>query len=152
MSRKIFERQIVDVETGEIVRTTSEYVRKNTETFFMGRTTEGIEWLLNFKNLTEVQLLILMLELENKNNKNIITFTKLQLEETSKILNVAEITIKKCIQSLINNDFLVRVTRSNYIANPLTFYKGGTVELKSKLVAYNSCKIRIDSKVGITDL
>jgi predicted transcriptional regulator len=98
--------------------------------------------LLKFKNLTEIQLLILMLELENYNNKNIISFTKLQTEEAAKILNVAEITIKKCLQSLIANDFLVRVSRSNYLANPLTFYKGGTNELKNKLTSYNSVKIK----------
>ena len=145
--RKIFERQTVDVNTGEIVKVTSEYVRRNEETFFMGRTTEGLEWLLKFKNLTEIQLLILMLELENYKNKNVITFTKLQLQEASNILGVAEITIKKCIQSLIANDFLIRVSRSNYLANPLTFYKGGTAELQNKLRVYLDSKIRIEGDI-----
>jgi len=36
MKRKIFEKQIVDTETGEIKSITSEYVKYNTETFFMG--------------------------------------------------------------------------------------------------------------------
>lgn len=145
MKRKIFERQTIDFETGELKISTSEYVSKNVETFFMGRTTQGLEWLLKFNSLTELQVFILLIELENIKNNYVITFTKLQLEETAKILSVAEITIKKVLQQLIKNDFLIRISKSNYLANPLTFYKGGTKELNEKHSNYQKNKIRRDN-------
>ena len=150
--RKIFERQIVDQETGEMIKIASEYVSKNNETFFMGRTTEGIEWLLKFNNLTEVQLLILMIELENIKNNYIISFHKMQVQESAKILSVSEITIRKSIANLVTNDFLVRVERGEFLANPLTFYKGGSIQLKSKLKEYNSVKLDKKDKLLINEL
>lgn len=131
--RKIFEKQVVDVQTGELLSTTSEYVSENTERFFMGRTTEGIEWLLNFNNLTEVQLFLMMIELENPKNKYIIPFSKLQVEESSQILKMSEAMVRKCLTNLVKNNFLARVCSGNYIANPLTFYQGGTKTLKEKV-------------------
>lgn len=146
MKRKIFEKQEVDLQTGEIIKTTSHYSYGNAETFFMGRTTEGLEWLFDFNNLTEIQLLILMIELENPKNNNIITFTGLQVSETAKILGVSEILIKKSIANLIKANFLKRVARANYIANPLCFYKGNSSSLIKRLEFYNNIdKIRESS-------
>ncbi len=56
MARKVFEKQTVDTATGEVVSIISEFSSKNIEKFFLGRTTEGIEWVRNFNNVTEVYL------------------------------------------------------------------------------------------------
>ncbi len=144
--RKIFEKQTVDVQTGELISTTAEYVSDNRERFFMGRTTEGIEWMFKFKNLTELQLLIMMMELESQKNRNIITFTNMQVKEAAEIIGVSEAMITKCITNLIKADFLTRVSKSNYLANPLTFYKGGTKELPIKYKTYLSYTVKEDKK------
>lgn len=143
MKRKIFEKQEVDLQTGEIIKTTSHYSYGNVETFFMGRTTEGLEWLFDFNNLTEIQLLLIMLELENPKNNHIITFTGLQVTETAKILKVSEILIRKSIAGLVKTNFLKRVARANYLANPLCFYKGSSTSLVKRVELYNNIdKIR----------
>ncbi len=141
MRRKIYTRIDVDTQTGEVMKTSSEYVENNISRFFMGRTTEGIEWLLRFNNITEMQLLIIMLELEVPNNRNIVQFTKLQVEESSAILGVSEPMIKKCLGNLVKNDFVVRITQGNFLVNPYTFYKGGTSELRRRYEEY--CKYRV---------
>lgn len=43
MKRKIFEKQIIDFETGEITSITQVSVSKFNETFSLCRTTEGLE-------------------------------------------------------------------------------------------------------------
>ena len=139
-NRKIFEKQIIDFETGEIKSEASEYVRYNAERFFMGRTTEGLEWLLSFNNLTELVLFVMMLELEQPKNRHIICFTKLQVKESAQILGVSEAMIRKCLAGLVKNDFLRRVTAGNYVANPTTFYKGQSKEVIVKYKEY----LRID--------
>ena len=140
MKRKVFESQTIDYETGEVKSVIIRTVSSDNENFFMGRTTEGLEWLLDFNNLTEMQLLVLMIELENPKNNYIINFTGLQVKETAQMLKVSEIQIKKCLTGLIKNGFLKRVARANYMANPLCFYKGGTNNIMKKYEIFS--KIR----------
>ena len=135
-TRKICEIQTIDKDTGEIISTQNRYATYYSETFFMGRTTVGIEWLFSFNNITEMQLLVLMLELEHPKNNYVISFTGLQVTESAKILNVSEIHIRKSLSELCRNDFLKRLCRGNYLANPLCFYKGSSLNLKERVKIY----------------
>jgi hypothetical protein len=140
--RKIFESQLVDYETGEIKSVFTRSVIKDEETFVMGRTTEGLDWIKEFNNLVELQLLLIMLELENPKNDYIVSFSGLQVKNAAELLEVSEIYIRKSLTSLLNKNFIRRIYRGNYLVNPLTFYKGGTKVLKHKTKIYfNTDKI-----------
>ena len=60
----------------------------------------------------------MMVELEVPKNQYIIGFTKLQIDESAKILKVSTKTIERTLTSLVKNNFLVRVARGNYLVNP----------------------------------
>lgn len=140
MARKVFEKQTIDLATGEVVSIVSEYSSKNHEKFFLGRTTEGIEWIRNFNNVTEIYLFLAMLSLENTSNNYVITLSAMQINEYSVLFKCSEVYIRKCLQNLIKNDFLVRVAKCNYLANPDTFYMGGSKIRSVKRLQYSSWK------------
>ena len=71
---------------------------------------------------------------------NTIIFSPLQIEETAAFYGVTTKTIRNSINSLITNDFLVKIKASNYIANPLCFYIGRSVDIPGKLMFYNGVK------------
>lgn len=137
--RKVFEQQTIDLTTGEVIRDVKQFVTGNDETFFMGRTTEGLEWTKNIKTATDIQVLFVMLQFQNQKTNTII-FSPLQIEETAAFYGVTTKTIRNAINSLIANDFLVKIKSSNYIANPLCFYIGRSVDIPGKLMFYNSVK------------
>lgn len=139
-TRKIFESQLADIATGDVISTTTNYITTHNETFFMGRTTVGLEWLFLFNNIVEMQLLILMLELEHPKNNYVIGFTGMQVKEAAQIMKVSEIHIRKCLSELCKNNFLKRLCRGNYLANPLCFYKGGSLTLKKRIEIYTNDK------------
>ncbi len=140
--RKIFEKQTVDFNTGQIASVDCEYVSDNMERFFMGRTTEGLEWLDGFNNITEVKLFLIMVEMSTPKSNYGIVFTSMQTKGCAEILKVSEGMIVKCITNLVKNDFLIRLSRSNYMANPLTFYQGGTKDLLKRNKIYQSLKVK----------
>jgi len=83
-------------------------------------------------------------ELENLRNRNIVSFTKMQVEESAAILKVSVPMIKKCLTSLLRKDFLRRVSRSNYAVNPLTFYRGKSKDVLEKYKMYTMYNKGID--------
>ena len=140
--RKIFEKQTVDFVTGEITSISSEYVSNNKERFVMGRTTEGMEWLAGLNNITELRLFLIMVEMSSAKSNYTIVFTTMQVKGCAEILKVSESMIVRSITNLVKNDFLMRLGKSNYLANPLTFYNGGTKELMARGRLYNELKLK----------
>lgn len=135
--RKVFESQTIDLETGEIKSVTTKFVSTNNENFFMSRTTEGLQWITLFNNLTEIQLMMIMIELENPKNNYIVAFTGLQVKESALFLKVSEISIRKCLTKLCESNFLKKICNANYLINPATFYKGGSYSIKQRIQNYN---------------
>jgi hypothetical protein len=150
--RKIFEKQTVDFQTGEIKAISAEYVSDNTERFVMGRTTDGTEWLAGLNNITELRLFLIMIEMARPNQNYLIIFTSYQAKGCADILGVSESMIVKSITKLIKADFLIRLSKSNYLANPLTFYQGGTKELMARNKIYQELKLKQDKKEDLTNL
>lgn len=102
------------------------------ETFIMIHSTEGLEWLTEFNSLRDLQVFMYMVEFQEPKSK-IIIFSSLQIQECAKFLNCTEKTIRNSISSLIGTKFLKRLAMHNYISNPLTFYKGGTLGLHTSI-------------------
>ncbi len=130
--RKIYESQIINYETGEIVSTSVVKTEKHNETFLFARTSEGLEWLNDFKTLQDLKTFMYMVEFQEPKS-GVIIFTKLQIENCAKFFNCAEKTIRNSIVGLIKRKFLKRIAANNYYSNPYTFYKGGSALLKERI-------------------
>ena len=130
--RKIFERQIVDEDTGEIVTTTTVKYGSDLEKFFFARTTEGLEWIREFRTLRDLQVLMYLVEFQEIKS-DVIIFTSLQVKECAIFFGCSIKTVRNSISRLIESNFLKRIAKSNYISNPMSFYKGGTKGFKSSL-------------------
>jgi hypothetical protein len=127
--------------TSEIV----DYFNHVSETFSSYRTSEGVSWVDNFTSLMELKTFMYMIEFQ-KIDSGIITFTKLQIKECALFFKCTEKTIRNTIANLIKNDFLIRIELNNYYSNPLTFYKGGSIVLKERLIIWNKLKTN-DNKI-----
>ena len=123
--RKVYESQIIDKETGEILTTHVVKSKKIDERFLFARTTEGLEWLTEFRNLRDLQVLMYLVEFQEPKS-GVIIFTKLQIVECANFFNCTEKTIRNSISSLLKTKYLKRLARSNFISSPYCFYKGGS--------------------------
>ena len=144
MARKIFEQQIVDRVTGEVVTTTTVKVDKDNETFGMHRTTEGLEWVFDF-TAAEFQMMMILSNLEN-NKSNIIQFTELSRKHLADKFKVTRRHISRIILQLVEKDVLVKLTTDDYFMNPLYFYCGGTKSWKGRSERYALYKKQTQDK------
>jgi hypothetical protein len=140
MTRKtIYTRERIDVETGELVLDINVTAAKNNETFMFARTTDGISWVKNFKNLQDVLVLVYMVEFEEIRS-GVVIFTGTQIKSCSEFYGVSEKTIRNSISSLINTGFIKRISCNNFVINPCTFYRGGVVSFIRKMHQWNIIK------------
>lgn len=133
---KIFEQQTVDLTTGEVTSITSVSVRKNEETFGMHRSTEGVDWILQFKGI-ELHMIVFLLELENIKT-GIITVGKLQRDDILRKFGITLNYYNKVLGRLIEHKALVKLSPNDYLLNPCYFYKGGTKDWKIKYEFFKS--------------
>ena len=134
--RKIYESQVISYETGEIITVTTVKTEKHNENFLFARTTEGLEWLNDFKNLQDLKTFMYMVEFQEPKS-GVIIFTGLQIKECAKFFNCTEKTIRNSISNLILTGFLKRIEANNYFSNPYTFYKGGSSVIKERIKSWN---------------
>lgn len=135
--RKIFESQIINEQTGEILTTRTIKSGSYNETFLFARTTDGLEWINEFKNLQDLRTLMYMVEFQEPKS-GVIIFTKLQIEACAEFFKCTTKTIRNSISNLINTKFIVRIANNNYFSNPYTFYKGGSLALIERIKTWNN--------------
>lgn len=135
--RKIFESQLINVETGEIISTNVVKTGNHNEKFLFARTTEGLEWINDFKNIQDLKTLMYMVEFQEPKS-GVIIFTSLQIKECAAFFKCAEKTVRNSISNLITTGFLKRIAPNNYYSNPYTFYKGGSKILLERIKVWNT--------------
>ena len=136
--RKVFKKQIVDLETGEVVSEEVHYRQNNNETYGMHRTTEGVEWIFQFTGI-ELHLLVVLLEIETLNT-GMVNLTPLVKRHLADKFDKTPRYIREVIASLEAKDALIRVTTQDLVLNPSYFYKGGTKTFKNKMIMYSKFK------------
>lgn len=141
MKKKIIhEQQTVDLETGEVKTVTTSSIRGNDESFVMGRTTVGYEWL---KDLTALELKLMMIMVDNKSRKdNTIPLTDGKIGDIAVALEFSIKTVKNALRALRQKRLIKEVSRGVYLVDPLTFYSGGTNNWKNMYEEYNSVEDR----------
>jgi len=129
--RKIFEKQIVDFNTGEVTSEESHYTKDNSETFGMHRTTEGVDWIFQFTG-NEIQMLVILLELED-NKTGIVSLSHLKKQHLLNKFQKTERYLRSILTSLEGKKALLKLSVNDILLNPTYFYKGGTKIFKAKL-------------------
>jgi len=137
MKKKIiYEQQTIDVTTGELLTVTKSSLRGNDETFVMGRTTHGYEWL---KGLTALELKLLMIMVDNKGRKdNTIALTGGKIEDIGFALNFSSKTVKNALRTMRIKGLVKEISRGVYLVDPSTFFSGGTNNWKKMYAEFIS--------------
>lgn len=146
--RIIHEQQTVDLDTGEVKTVSTTSLRGNDESFVMGRTTSGYEWLVD---LTALELKLLMIMVDNKGRKdNTIALAGGKVKDIGVALGFSVKTIKNSLRSLRLKGLVKEISRGVYLVDPCTFYSGGTSNWKNMYQEYlsvddlsykNGCKL-----------
>lgn len=128
-----------DSSTGEYSEVVNNYfISKGGEQFAMYRTTDGLEWIKPLKNL--IPCLMIMTFWANKSDgiTNLSQVRRNELCEFLDLKNNESLTgiFAKCIK----RNGMVRVAGSNsdFMVNPMCFFKGKSYELKNRMDRYNS--------------
>ena len=122
MSRKVFESQTVNMETGEVKSITKVTVTKSKETFSMCRTTNGVEWIKEFSG-REMQLFIVLNNIENLET-HMVNLTPLSRQDICSFFEITKSTLANLLATMEDKAFLVRLSKSDILLNPSYFYKG----------------------------
>ncbi len=134
--RIIHEQQIVDLETGEVKTVTTSALRGNDETFVMGRTTAGYEWL---KDLTALELKLLMIMVDNKSRKdNTIPLAEGKIGDIAVGLGFSLKTIKNALRDLRIKRLIKEISTGVFLVDPLTFYTGSSATWKKQYDEFQS--------------
>ena len=134
--RIIHEQQTVDLSTGEVTTVTTSSLKGNDETFVMGRTTAGYEWL---KDLTALELKLLLVMVDNKGRKdNTIPLADGKIQDIALGLDFSTKTVKNALRDLRIKKLIKEISKGVYLVNPLTFYSGGSNNWKNMYQEYEN--------------
>ena len=131
MKRKIFEKQIIDMETGEITSVTTVTASKFAESFSMCRTTSGIEWLFELTG-NEIKTLIFLLELEREKTKKVV-FGANDRKDLAEILGCSLASVSRVLKHLEDKGYLIRLNNQELVLNPKGFYKGSSKDVLPRI-------------------
>jgi len=133
MAKTIYESQFINYETGEIISKTSVKVKEFSEKFKMCRTTEGLSWLMPLTG-EEIKTLLFLLEFE-KDYKT--PFTSEIRKELCLFLDISDRKLLMVIKSLEQKKFLIKLSRTDLLLNPIGFYKGSSKDVGARIRMFN---------------
>lgn len=145
MKRKIYEKQVVDFETGELISSTSVSASKFYETFLMARNTETLDWLYQLSG-NEIKTIVFFSDLEEipkgENNTGqvimyLCKYTVSERKRLASILNCSDRYLRRLIASLESKGWLIEVNKHEYLLNPAGFYKGPSKEVVGRIKEFN---------------
>ncbi len=146
MKRKIFEKQIIDFETGEITSVTTVTASKYSEAFFMGRRTDDLSWLYELSG-AEIKTIIFLLDLEelpkgeNVTGKvlmRLITLGKTKRDHLLEVLECSSSYLSRLLKRLEDKQWIIRVNKTDFILNPKGFYKGSSKDVAERINEFNN--------------
>jgi hypothetical protein len=132
--RVIFESQVIDCDTGEVKSITTTSIVKS-ETFGMHRTTEGVEWVIEFQG-KELQMLIVLNHFENVKTK-IVNLSPLVRKELLSIFKITKSTLSNLFKNMEEKKQLLRLTSNDILLNPSYFYKGSSADIKHRIEEFH---------------
>lgn len=139
--RKVFHSQTVDGRTGELLAETMTFVSRSSELFGMYRKTEGLRW---FYDLTgnEIKMMVTFAELADE--RGVVVMSKKRREDIMAILDIrTSRAFYYVLSQLVKKDMMIKVSLSDYVVNPATFFRCKSSELPSMIKAYKEFKTSI---------
>ena len=133
----IYESQKINYQTGEIIESAKIVKSNPNEKFFFARSTEGLEWINDFRSIQDLKMFMILIEFQEPKT-GISIFTGEQVKQCAKFFGCTDKTIRNSMSNLIASGFLHKISAHNYYTNPYTFYKGGVITLKEKIAVWNS--------------
>ena len=147
---KVFERIVIDKETGEVLENSVKYKEKyKKERYTMLRLTEGISWMLKFTG-NEMTLLVLLLEYERPDT-NAIAITPEIRQSIVTFFGKSDRYVRSLFAALDKKDAIRKCSDTMIVINPIYFYKGSSYNLQTLIDGWNITKHSVDvnrSKLG----
>lgn len=141
-NRKIFQvnTEEIDLTTGQVVsyKQSTTYINKNPESFGMYRSTDGLEWAKEFKNYL---LFLLVMNEYSDPRTGIVTLSPYKRKEICEFFGYENRnSLSNTILNVIKAGGIVRVNGSNsdFMVNPMCFYKGSTKDFKERYDRYEN--------------
>jgi hypothetical protein len=132
--RKVFEKKVVDYQTGEVQSETSVFVGKLSERFGLYRITDGLSWVMMF-DIHEMRLLMLLGEAEDNEN-HIVTLTPAKRDAISTFMGYTKRHFYRILSRLVERHAVVKLTNFEYLLNPSFFYKGSSAKLIGRIKSF----------------
>lgn len=138
-NKKIFgvSQTTVDLTTGEVVeaKMTSTYINRDSESFGMYTTTNGLEWAKPIR----AYLLMLMVLNEYSDKDGYITLSTRRRNDIGVFFEFTNAnSLKTAMKRLIEYKAMKRVSANSYMLNPEMFYKGSTTGKSDRIIKYNA--------------
>lgn len=142
---KVFERLVIDKETGEILEEDVRYKDKfKKEKYSLVRLTDGIDWMLKFTG-NELTLLVLLLDFQ-RDDTNAIAITPEIRKRIVEFFGKSDRYIRGLFASLDKKDAIRKCSDTMIVMNPSYFYKGRTQDFNTLYDGWSVTKHSIDIK------
>lgn len=136
MARKIYVKETVDMETGELITIQSVTSNPFTEIFSMFRRTEGIGWIFDFTG-NELQLMFALSEFERSlDENNVIILTSMDKELLAGLAGYSIRYLNKVLSSLVSKKALFKSDSEHYYLNPTFVFQGDSKKIPLRIEAY----------------
>ena len=137
-SKKVFSSRhiITDTLTGEVISDKSgvTYVNKQSESFGMYTTTNGLEWAKELKSY----FLFLVVLNEYSDNSGVVRLTTHLRKSICEFFDFKnERSITTILGILVKSGVVKRISNNDFVINPETVYKGSVLDKKEKIEKYN---------------
>lgn len=138
-SKKIFgiSQTTVDLTTGEVVdaKMTSTYINRESESFGMYTTTNGLEWAKPIKGY----LLLLMAMNEYSDKEGVIALNTRRRNELCEFMEFHhKHSLSTAIKRMVELKAIKRISNNSYMLNPTMFFKGSTNSKVERINKFNA--------------
>jgi hypothetical protein len=141
----IHNKEIINVETGEVIRHESMFIKEVKSDDFIRVYLNDLSGLMKLKGDIEFKILFWLWEKTGWNNEPII-IEKIKKQEIADKLEVKVQSISDALSRLVKKDVIIKQHRMWYLLNPNMFFKG---EEKARKEIFNvNIQYKIDKKNG----
>lgn len=140
--RKVFQSQVIDGRTGEVLEDRTIFVANNVhEIFGMYRRTVGLEWLIELSG-NEIKVLVLLSSMSGLDGFVPLT-RKTRLEINHSLGFKQDRSLSTILVELDRKDAIFRAGVHEVYINPATFFRCKTSELPTRMAEYNMMKFGV---------
>ena len=138
--RKIGELESINELTGELRVHRSLWTNKYTESFFMLRTTDDLDWLDNL-SANEIKLIMKLHKWSDSTTMRI-SISGFQRDEICKKIKIKRRQISILLRRLIDKDCIRRISQNDFMVNPAHAFKCSASQVRERMAIYEKLKTK----------